>query len=324
MHDSISPIPVFDVKAFIIDGEEIFVIRVEEGSYPPYVVNDGRIYERVSSGSFPVKDSAKLSELYKKRVDFFDRVAETIEFPAIDTHSPRFPANLCATIDVGGYVRCRDRYILRPVINDRKKVEEITSIISEYKLDYCISRVGQRLLITLNKQTAKDQNDNPIELDSGLQNFLELLNDGSFRYRLVLSSDKDTDKASITLISYLELVFGRIYRALIGDSFSDSFLYAEKCEKLSVFRQFTPYYHLNQDNDKGILQAHKKLAAEQVEFFGGNHITIGNRFPTTGYLHFDHAVFDEYGIKWDTETIIGELFSTVYYNLGFVDIPQWE
>ena len=324
IHDSISPIPVFDVKTFSIDGSNVLVIRIEEGTYPPYIVNDGRIYERVSSGSFPIKDSVKLTELYRKKVGFYDRVSKTIELPPIDTHSKRFPENVSASIDVGCLVKCRERLPLFPVFNDRKKIEEISSIISKHKLEYCISRIGQRLVITLNKQTAKDKDGNSVDLDSGLQNFLEILNDGSFRYRIILANDRDTDRASITIISYLVLVYSDIYHALIGDHFSDAFLYAEKCEKLSVFRQFTPYYHLNDDNDEKIIRAHKQLAIEQVQTFGGNHITIGNRFPTTGYLHFDHAVFDEFDIKWETGSIIQELFSTVYGNLGFIDIPQWQ
>ena len=53
--DSITPTPQIDVKRFVVENKTILVIRVEEGSVPPYITNEGRIYSRLSSGSFPTK-----------------------------------------------------------------------------------------------------------------------------------------------------------------------------------------------------------------------------------------------------------------------------
>ena len=324
IHDSISPIPVFDVKSFSINERDVIVIRVEEGSNPPYVINDGRVYERVSSGSYPIKDSAKFSELYKKRLDFYDCVSKTIELPPIDIHSKRFPENVCACIDVGGYIRCREQRFLHSVFIDNIKMQEIAEIISQYKMEFSITRIGKRILVVLNKQTARDDENKPVDLDGGVQNFIEIMNDGSFRYRIVLATDRNSDKTSITVIGFLVTLYEKIYRALVGDHFSDSFLYAEKCEKLTVFKQFTPYYYMDGNNKKEIVEAYKRVVDRQNQIFGGNHISMGNRFPTTGYLHYDHAVFDEYNIKWNTDSLIEELLMTVYINLGFVDFPEWE
>lgn len=55
IYDCLSPVPIFDIKRFTIDAKTLFVIRIEEGTEPPYVTNKGLIYERVSSGSFPLK-----------------------------------------------------------------------------------------------------------------------------------------------------------------------------------------------------------------------------------------------------------------------------
>ena len=55
IHDSITPTPSFDVKRFTIDTKIVYVIRVDEGSEPPYITSSGKIYERLSSGSFVIK-----------------------------------------------------------------------------------------------------------------------------------------------------------------------------------------------------------------------------------------------------------------------------
>lgn len=76
IHDSITPIPNFDIKKFKTkDNAIIFVIRIEEGTTPPYITNTGKVYERVSSGSFPIKDSTKLTQLYYKREDQYRKYA---------------------------------------------------------------------------------------------------------------------------------------------------------------------------------------------------------------------------------------------------------
>ena len=43
IHDSITPIPNFDVKKFTSKGKHIFVIKIEEGATPPYITNRGDI-----------------------------------------------------------------------------------------------------------------------------------------------------------------------------------------------------------------------------------------------------------------------------------------
>ena len=50
IHDSITPVPSFDVKRFKPKEGTVLVIRIEEGKEPPYVTNKGKIYERVSFG----------------------------------------------------------------------------------------------------------------------------------------------------------------------------------------------------------------------------------------------------------------------------------
>ena len=60
LHDSITPTPIFDIRKFKAPEGTIFVIRVEEGPLPPYITGRGKILQRLSSGSFSIKDSHQL------------------------------------------------------------------------------------------------------------------------------------------------------------------------------------------------------------------------------------------------------------------------
>ena len=129
IHDSLSPTPNFDVRRFKIEGKTVFVIKVEEGTLPPYITGKGAIYERLSSGSFPIKDSAKLTQLYNKRADQEARVKSKIEFGDGDIDvNIAHTNNLCGYIDIGFSVTCsEDTYLQKnPTIDlAQQKTEEI-------------------------------------------------------------------------------------------------------------------------------------------------------------------------------------------------------
>ena len=74
IHDSLTPIPVFDVKKIKTPNSKILIIKIEEGTNPPYITGKGYIYERISSGSFPIKESYKLSKLYDKKTDNLKKI----------------------------------------------------------------------------------------------------------------------------------------------------------------------------------------------------------------------------------------------------------
>ena len=44
IHDSMTPTPNFDVRKFKSNGRTIFVIKIEEGTMPPYITNKGQIF----------------------------------------------------------------------------------------------------------------------------------------------------------------------------------------------------------------------------------------------------------------------------------------
>ena len=98
IHDSITPTPSFDVKKLICKGNTIFVIKVEEGSEPPHITSQGKIFERLSSGSCVVKDSARLSQMYTKHERQMDKLERKLSIPAL---SGDVAGNVYGYIDIG-------------------------------------------------------------------------------------------------------------------------------------------------------------------------------------------------------------------------------
>lgn len=323
IHDTITPTPIFDVKEFEIDAQSILVIRIEEGLMPPYIVNDGRIYERVSSGSYPINDAAKLNQLITKRREFDERVAEKIELEPIDDKSKWCPENLCAYIDVGFYNICRDEMKLIIRQDEDKILEKVAAVISEETDEFDISIIGNRILITLFYSTAHDGNGNEVPLGSGIQNFIEIMNDGSVRLRIMLFTLGDKQHASITEIVTFLYIFQKIYLTIVGDDFDKKFVCARKYEKLTVLRQFIPYYYLDETNPDEVRAVFDQLEETHTMKYGKKHISIGNRFPSSGYFLFDKDIFDRTQIEWNTNNIVHELVNTVYRNLGFVERPHF-
>lgn len=80
IHDSITPTPSFDVKKFTVDTNVVYVIKIDEGSEPPYITSSGKIYERLSSGSFAIKDSSKLSQIYNKREQLLAKMEKKYQY----------------------------------------------------------------------------------------------------------------------------------------------------------------------------------------------------------------------------------------------------
>jgi len=99
MHDSITPLPHFDVKRFENEmGIVVYVIRIDEGPETPYITNKGHIYERVSSSSCVVKDASKLTQLYIKRLDRLKDIERKITIHPIETGKSD---NIIGYIDIG-------------------------------------------------------------------------------------------------------------------------------------------------------------------------------------------------------------------------------
>lgn len=79
IHGVFSPVPDFDVRKFVMSIEvNVLVIKIEEGLMPPYITSRGKIYERLSSGSFEIKDSARLVQMFYKREKQLKRIEKML------------------------------------------------------------------------------------------------------------------------------------------------------------------------------------------------------------------------------------------------------
>jgi hypothetical protein len=317
IHDSISPVPNFDVKKFIYNGLVVLIIKVEEGSMTPYVTNSGKIYERVSSGSFPIIESGKLTLLFQKRKDQLAQTKEKIELPDIRIDST-CPNNLCGYLDLGFSVVNSEI----PSFQRNFFVFDYTEIADYLRSNYdsfSISRLGDSVLISINKVSCLRNDKDRILLNNGIGNFLEIMYDGSVRSRIILTSYPNDERADITLSLTSRTTFEDVYKMIFGKSFTKHFIYALKYEKLTVLKQFSPFFNFPSNSDNGKMKALASYLAAHQSKYGNNLIIEGNRVPKNEFFTIDKRWLTSRKTKFNTDNLVSELFAYEHMNLGFID-----
>lgn len=324
IHDSITPIPNFDVRRFKIEKKTVLVIKIDEGALPPYITNKGQIYERVSSGSFPIKDSAKLGQLYTKHQDQLAKIKNKIELPLIRLDNS-CPNNLCGYIDVGfnvvtsGFTKLYNEFYQFDFSN-------VADYLKKAQMPFSISRVGSSILVTVGGSSVTNDHGEKLLMTAGLNNFIEIMVDGSVRCRVILSKALDNEYTSVTsIVYYLHVIFREIYSLVMGEELAKLFVYAQKYERLTVLRQFTPNYILGSNEKKANIERFHHHLLNQMSKYGGNTIVEGNRYPRNDYNLIDRRWFDNMEIQYTATSLFDALFSSIYANLGYIDqIPQLE
>lgn len=315
IHDSITPIPNFDIKKFKTkDNAIIFVIRIEEGTTPPYITNTGKVYERVSSGSFPIKDSTKLSQLYYKREDQYRKIENKISFEKLEK-TDTIPNNFCGYLDVGFSLNLRDTLKLQKLFFNAN-IDEIVNILKESNNKYNVTKIGYSLVISLGECDVSRGNQKLLS-PSSMHNFIEIMADGSVKFRIVISSEQDTNIASIGQILTFEKIFEDIYKIIFVENFSKNFISAYKYEHLVVLKQFVPTLRLNESDP--YYEIFEKYNSEHIKKYGGNLIIASNRIPKNGLMCIDKKYFSDYNLKYNSNSIIEELFYTIHRLLGYID-----
>ncbi len=230
LHDSITPTPSFDIKKFICNAKTVYVIKIDEGAEPPYITSSGKIYERLSSGSFTIKDSIRLSQIYSKREQLLAKMEQKISIPPISEKVN----NIYGYIDTGFALVLSDTQTAYNIFNeiDLKCIaKKMTAKSKHFNLAY----VGNSIIFTPGGLTTDNG-----QMPAHTNNFLEIMADGSARMRILLLNNKDDTtvnmlNAIITLSSYKEL-----YTCIMGDLFPDKMAYVKKYESLTVCKQFHP------------------------------------------------------------------------------------
>lgn len=104
LRNHISPNPSFDIKRLSKNEKKIYIIRIDEDVNPPYITNNGVIYERISSSSNPVSDSATINRILEKRKDNIKKIENKIYIEPIKENIN----NLCGYLDFCFSVLSRD------------------------------------------------------------------------------------------------------------------------------------------------------------------------------------------------------------------------
>lgn len=318
IHDSIIPTPIFDTKKLTrADGTVVYVIKIEEGPLPPYVNSKGQIFERLSSGSFPVKDSGKLTLFYNKHADAINKIKNKIELPEL-VFSNQLPHNFCGYLDMGFSLVCSEMTALQkhPFDYDFSQVVEYLKSIGLAK--FSISRVGEAYQISFGDLSLKDNNGNEQLIDAGLNNYIEIMRDGSIRCRIFLSANVGTSIVPIYRLIVFNSEFQNIYRLIFEQDLGNSFIYAQKYIKLTVIKQFVPVFGVYKDHNTN--DCFQPMSDAHNDKYGGNLVIIGNRIPWNGYEVIDKRYLTDKKIAWSVDNLLRELFDNKYHDLGFIDL----
>ena len=289
IHDSLTPTPNFDVRRFKIEGKTVFVIKVEEGTLPPYITGKGAIYERLSSGSFPIKDSAKLTQLYNKRADQEARVKSKIEFGDIDVNLAN-TNNLCGYIDIGFSVTCSEETYLQ---KNYQKLDFLSSVAEKVGNNaFSVSLIGSALMFTIG-EIANSERSKPAPLfAAGLHDYLVVYGDCSASCRVLLFANENGNQVDISVAPIVKEAFKSIYKLLCGDDFYKIFVHAQKYESLKVVKQFVPVYELSRHFGEIENNPFKNVLKDHRAKYGENLIIQSNRVPLFGYELIDKQWFD--------------------------------
>ena len=315
--NGISPMPQFEIKKFKLNNSKLlFVIRVEEGKMPPYINNSGKVYQRVSSSSSPIKDANTLNNLYLKKQNNIKSMEDKLYYPEI---SGEIPNNLCGYIDFGFSLTVRNIEKIYKQL-DNMNADQISEILKKYDSNYSISKVGYSVCISIGESSMR-MGDKKIPTLAGLSNFMEILSDGSFRCRILITSDADSNIGNITSITYIFTLFADIYKNIFGDKLIKNFIEAYHYEKLTVLQLFQPKIILSGTEER--LKRFNDYYTNHIMKYGNNLIISNNRVPLTGFWKIDKFTFETNKIKFDSENLYEELFHTCYHLLGYVDkLPQ--
>lgn len=317
IHDSITPVPDFDVKMLKSKDKTVLVIKIEEGNLPPYITNKGQIFERISSGSFPINNSEKLSQLYTKRQDQLIRTKDKIELEQIRIDAT-CPNNLCGYLDLGFSTTFSEITSLQKTFYVYD-FDPISKYLKSTDSRYSISRLGHSILISIGEATATSGENKRAPLNSGVNNFIEIMCDGSVRSRIILTAVPGNTKVEISTIVYLRSICREIYAMIFGKSLAKKFIYAQKYERLTVIKQFVPFYDIKNCGENQLVTMLNNYLPEHRERYGNNLMIENSRLPKSDYFIIDKRWFNAHKLKYNADSIIQELFRSEYTNLGFVD-----
>lgn len=319
IHDSITPTPSFDVKKFTIGTNVIYVIRIDEGAEPPYITSSGKIYERLSSGSFTIKDSSKLSQIYNKKEQLLTKMESKISIPPI----PENTNNIYGYIDTGFCLVASDIHAAFDSFNNTD-LKSIAQEMADLTPAFSLSNIGNSIVYTPGGLTTQKGH-----LPAHTNNFLEIMADGSARMRILLiNNDQDDSSVNMMLPVTLLRSYKEIYTKIMGNLFPHKIVYAKKYESLTVRKQFQPVLFYDEfvvklhpdweEDNKKMLEALRS----HREVFGITSVVTDDRIPKTGLYTIDKRQLELWGLEYTAESIIDELFFSRFTAMGAIPLSE--
>lgn len=308
IHDALSPTPDFDVKKFITDdGKVILVIRIEEGIEPPYITSRGKIFERLSSGSFPINDSAKLNQMYDKKEKALNRIEKKLTIPSI-----KCGPNIFGYLDMGFSLRTRNRDFIADQFFDAD-LKQISNDLKNKNNAYTISQVGLSYVFSMGEIR---NSENIVE--ANLHNFMEIMLDGSVKTRILLTNNANEPQVNIACIMSNLFTFTDIYSEIFQKNFKENFICAYKFEELTVQKQFTSFIRFDGEENGKLNKEWEDYHVRHRQDYGNNLIISSNRIPQSGLYTLDKRNFNGTETEITSKNIIEKLFGSRFALVGYV------
>jgi len=182
---------------------------------------------------------------------------------------------------------------------------------------YSISRIGNAYQFCVGQLKNQD-GEIAVGLNAGIGNFMDIFCDGSMRMRVVYVTDATNDIVDISHVIAVCKYFQKVYSIIVGSTFIESFIYAQKYEELHTIKQFKP--RLKQLAPE-ILHSYE---SKQKRKYGESLIIDSNRIPCSGYIQIDKRYFEEYSIAYTNDELIKELFYPDYGFMGYFELINAE
>lgn len=317
IHDCVSPVPIFDIKRFTIHAKNLLVIRIEEGTEPPYVTNRGLIYERVSSGSFPIKDSNKLTQLFYQKERNEQKILDAISIP---DPVPNIN-NIYGYIDVGFALSVKSKELLIDKMFSHSIEELCNEVLGDTYFKGCsLNFVGNTILYTMNGLSYANNPD--MALPAHLNNFLEIMPDGSAKMRYLLHNNNPDDHMVNTWLQFgMMIQYEKLYMGIFGEGLKEQFISAKQYSQLTVLKQFSPIFHVDDNllGDPHWKEENKKYMAaiEKHRKIAGDDVVITNeRYPRFGLKTIDRKWIEKNWDPYSLESLVSALFSCPYLPMG--------
>ena len=314
IHDSITPHPSFDIKKFICNNQVVYVIKVDEGAEPPYITNQGKIFERLGSGSCIVKDSARLTQMYNKHEQRAQALERVLSIPPLSARVD----NIHGYIDIGFSLTVSNQ---KAVLNafDKADLKSIALNQPKASTTFNIHRIGNSIVFTPGGLQSNAQ-----KVPAHLNNFIEIMHNGSARMRILLFNNNPEDTSVNMIYPFFFLnQYETVYSQIMGQVFPENFIYAKKYESLYVLNQFQPFYLYEDDminNDPKIIKQNEVFISSlrnRQETQGIDNVITNDRIPKTGLYTIDKHSMQQCGIDdYTSNTIIHELFFSQFVEMS--------